>query len=343
MTEALNAQGADARGLPKGHSQAAELRSRQTARRRSMGMVKNYFPIALLALLCIVFALMNHRFVTLPNVVTVLQQTVTLLVVALGLTFVIIAGSIDLSVGSIVGLATVVAAMTAPSLGAFAIIPACAIGLLAGTINGVVFVKGKVPSFIVTLGAMVVYRGIILIFTSGTTISIDDEGFVNAFGGNSLGIPHSVIIALVLTVICVLILDTTVFGREVRAVGGGERVAALTGIRVARVKIGIYMLLGLLAGVAGVLNGAWSMAATAQMGTGLELDAIGAVVVGGTPLTGGQGSVLRTVLGCLIMSILSNGMDMVGLDPYVQNIAKGVVLVAAVFVTIDRSKISVMK
>jgi ribose transport system permease protein len=342
-TDTLKEKDAKVRDLAQGKQMASAVKSQQATRRRSMGMVKNYFPIALLALLCIAFALMNHRFVTLSNLVTVLQQTVTLLVVALGLTFVIIAGSIDLSVGSIVGMATVVAAMTAPSLGALAIIPACAVGLLAGTINGFVFVKGKVPSFIVTLGAMVIYRGIILIFTSGTTISIDDERFVNTFGGNSLGVPHSVVVAVVLTVVCLLILDTTVFGREVRAVGGGERVAALTGIRVERVKIGIYMLLGLLAGVAGVLNGAWSMAATAQMGIGLELDAIGAVVVGGTPLTGGQGSVLRTVLGCLIMVILSNGMDMVGLDPYIQNIAKGVVLVAAVFVTIDRSKISVMK
>jgi ribose transport system permease protein len=307
------------------------------------GAIKNLFPILLLVVLCSVFAVANPQFVELTNLVTILQQAVTLLVVALGLTFVIIAGSIDLSVGSIVGLSTVVSALTAPSLGAAAIVPACIAGWVAGTINGIVFVKGKVPSFIVTLGAMVVYRGLILIFTSGTTISIDDPGFVDVYGGKSFGLPHSVVIAAVLAVVCLVVLNHTVFGREVRAVGGGERVAALTGIRVGRVKIGIYMLLGALAGVAGVLNGAWSMSATAQMGLGLELDAIGAVVVGGTPLTGGQGSVLRTVLGCLIMVILSNGMDMIGLDPYIQNIAKGFVLVAAVFVTIDRSKIGVIK
>jgi ribose transport system permease protein len=307
------------------------------------GTIKDLFPILLLVVLCSVFAVANPQFVELTNLVTILQQAVTLLVVALGLTFIIIAGSIDLSVGSIVGLSTVVSALTAPSLGAAAIVPACIAGWVAGTINGIVFVKGKVPSFIVTLGAMVVYRGLILIFTSGTTISIDDPSFVDVYGGKSFGLPHSVVIAAILAVVCLVVLNHTVFGREVRAVGGGERVAALTGIRVGRVKIGIYMLLGALAGVAGVLNGAWSMSATAQMGLGLELDAIGAVVVGGTPLTGGQGSVLRTVLGCLIMVILSNGMDMIGLDPYIQNIAKGLVLVAAVFVTIDRSKIGVIK
>ena len=314
-------------------------------RKRAMrpDTVKDLFPIALLVVLCGVFAVANPQFVEPTNLITILQQAVTLLVVALGLTFVIIAGSIDLSVGSIVGLSTMVAALTAPMLGVAAIVPACIIGLVAGTVNGIVFVKGKVPSFIVTLGAMVIYRGIILIFTSGTTISIDDPGFVDTFGGKSFGLPHSVVIAAALAVVCLVILNHTVFGREVRAVGGGERVAVLSGIHVERVKIGIYMLLGALAGVAGVLNGAWSMSATAQMGLGLELDAIGAVVVGGTPLTGGQGSILRTVLGCLIMVILSNGMDMIGLDPYIQNIAKGVVLVVAVFVTIDRSKIGVIK
>ena len=309
---------------------------------RSLNM-KQLFPILLLLSLWIVFTAANHRFLELSNLITILQQTVTLLVVALGMTFVIVAGSIDLSVGSILGLSTLTAGALAPSLGVAAALPACAVGVVAGAINGVVFAKGKVPSFIVTLGTMVIYRGIILLYTSGSTISIDDESFVSVFAGRTLGVPHSVIIAALLVVICSLILDYTVFGREVRATGGGERVAVLTGIRVDRVKIGMFMLLGLLAGMAGVLHGAWSMAATAQVGNGLELDAIAAVVVGGTPLTGGQGSISRTLLGSLIIVILSNGMNMIGVDPYLQSIAKGLVLVVAVFVTIDRTKIGIMK
>ncbi len=305
--------------------------------------VKRLFPIALLAVLWIVFTALNPRFLELQNLITILQQTVTLLVAALGMTLVIIAGSIDLSVGSVVGLSTVTAASFAPTMGVAAALPACLVGLLAGAINGVVFAKGKVPSFIVTLGTMVIYRGIILLYTSGSTISLDDESFVDVFAGRSLGIPNSVLIAAVLVVLCALILNFTVFGREVRAVGGGERVAVLTGIKVERVKIGMFMLLGLLAGMAGVLHGAWSMAATAQTGEGLELDAIAAVVVGGTPLTGGMGSIERTVLGSLIIVILSNGMNMIGVDPYLQNIVKGVVLVAAVCVTIDRRKIGIIK
>jgi ribose transport system permease protein len=305
--------------------------------------IKRLFPIALMALLWIVFTVLNPRFLELQNLITILQQTVTLLVAALGMTLVIIAGSIDLSVGSVVGLSTVTAATFAPTMGVAAAIPACLVGVLAGSINGVIFAKGKVPSFIVTLGTMVIYRGIILLYTSGSTISLDQENFVNVFAGRSLGMPNSVLIAAALVVICALILNFTVFGREVRAIGGGERVAVLTGIKVPRVKIGMFMLLGLLAGMAGVLHGAWSMAATAQTGEGLELDVIAAVVVGGTPLTGGQGSIERTVLGSLIMVILGNGMNMIGVDPYLQNIVKGVVLVAAVFVTIDRRKIGIIK
>ncbi len=305
--------------------------------------LKQLFPVLLMAVLWVVFTALNPRFLEISNLITILQQTVVLLIVALGLTFVIIAGSIDLSVGSILGLATVTAAHFSGPLGIAAAIPACLLGLVAGTINGVVFARGKVPSFIVTLGTMVIYRGIILLYTRGSAIPIDDERFVDLFAGRTFGVPHSVLIALVLAVLCTSVLNQTVFGREVRAIGGGERVATLTGIKVVRTKIVMFMLVGLLAGMAGVLHGAWTMAATAQMGEGLELDAIAAVVVGGTPLTGGLGSMQRTVLGSLIMVILSNGMNLIGVDPYLQDIVKGIVLVAAVFITIDRSKIGIIK
>ena len=140
-----------------------------------------------------------------------------------------------------------------------------------------------------------------------------------------------------------MILNLTVFGREVRAIGGGERIAFLTGIKVDRVKIAIFALLGLLCGMAGLLQGARAMAATAQLGEGLELDAIAAVVVGGHAADRRVGSIQGTILGALIITILSNGMNIIGLDPYFQNIVKGLVLVLSVFVTIDRKKIGIIK
>jgi ribose transport system permease protein len=313
------------------------------AARLSREAVQRFFPVLLLVILVAVFALASPRFLQFNNLMIVAQQAVVLVVAALGMTFVIIAGSIDLSVGAIVALAALVTAATAPSLGVFAIVPAGAIGVVCGLVNGIIVAKGKVPSFIVTLGAMVVYRGIVLFFTRGAPISIEDESFLNVYSGRSLNVPHSVLIALVLIAAAAAILNLTVFGREVRAIGGGERIAFLTGIRVVRVKIAIFALLGLLCGLAGLLQGARAMAATAQLGEGLELDAIAAVVVGGKTLTGCVGSIQGTILGELIITILSNGMNIIGLDPYFQNIVKGLVLVLSVFFTIDRKKIGIIK
>jgi ribose transport system permease protein len=305
--------------------------------------MRRFFPILLLLVLAGIFSLASPRFLQFNNMMIVAQQAVVLLVAALGMTFVIIAGSIDLSVGAIVALSALVAAVTSSSLGVFAIIPACAVGVLCGTINGTIVAKGKVPSFIVTLGAMVIYRGIVLFFTRGAPVSIEDEMFLDIYSGRTAGIPHSLLIAVVMIIIAAVMLNLTVFGREVRAIGGGERIALLTGIRVDRVKIAIFALLGLLCGVAGLLQSARAMSATAQLGEGLELDAIAAVVVGGTPLTGGIGSLQGTILGALIITILSNGMNIVGVDPYFQNLVKGLVLVLSVFVTIDRKKIGIIK
>ena len=304
---------------------------------------RRFFPVFLLVALAIAFSLTSSRFLQFNNLMIVAQQAVVLLVAALGMTFVVIAGSIDLSVGAIVAIAALVAAKTSGSIGVLAILPACAIGVLCGLVNGLIVAKGKVPSFIVTLGAMVVYRGIVLYFTRGAPVSIVNESFLDAYSGRTAGIPNSVLIALVLIGIAAFMLNLTVFGREVRAIGGGERIPHLSGIRVDRAKILIFVLSGLLCGMAGLLQGARAMAATAQLGEGLELDAIAAVVVGGTPLTGGVGSIQGTILGALIITILSNGMNIIGLDPYFQNIVKGLVLVLSVFITIDREKIGIIK
>jgi ribose transport system permease protein len=305
--------------------------------------LRRFFPIFLLIALAVAFSLTSSRFLQFNNLMIVAQQAVVLLVAALGMTFVVIAGSIDLSVGAIVAIAALAAAKTSGSIGVLAILPACAIGVVCGLINGLIVAKGKVPSFIVTLGAMVVYRGVVLYFTRGAPVSIEDEAFLDTYSGRTAGIPNSVLIALVLIGVAAFILNLTVFGREVRAIGGGERIAHLSGIRVDRAKILIFVLSGLLCGMAGLLQGARAMAATAQLGEGLELDAIAAVVVGGTPLTGGVGSIQGTILGALIITILSNGMNIIGLDPYFQNIVKGLVLVLSVFITIDREKIGIIK
>ncbi|MFC5384837.1 ABC transporter permease [Aquamicrobium segne] len=304
---------------------------------------RQWFPIGLLVVLCLGFALTSERFLSVSNLLIILQQSVVLLVAAVAMTFVVVNGSIDLSVGSIVALSALAAAALAGDMGVWAIFPAIGVGLLCGLVNGLLFSYGKIPSFIVTLGTMVIFRGLVLLYTKGAPVSIADRDFLLLYTGRTMGIPNTVLIAVVATIIAAIIFNHTVFGREVRAVGGGEKVALLSGIRVNRIKLGVFVLCGTLCGLAGLLQASRTMAATAQLAQGLELDVIAAVVVGGTPLTGGIGRIRGTVLGVLIIAILSNGMNMTGVDPYLQNILKGLVLIAAVFLTIDRSKISIIK
>lgn len=305
--------------------------------------LRSYFPLIALIGLCIVFTILCPRFFSLRNFTIILQQAVVLLVVSLGMTYVILGGSIDLSVGSIVGITALTAAIFANKIGVAAIIPACLVGLAFGTLNGFIFAKGKVPSFIVTLGGLVAYRGIVLLVTKGAPVEIINESFLMVFAGRTAGIPNSVIIGAVIVFFAYMLLNNFPFGREVKAIGGGERVAILSGIKVDKVKIAIFSLSGLLCGLAGVLQAGRVLAATSTMGDGMEMDVIAAVIVGGTPLTGGIGSVQGTIIGALIITILSNGLNMLGISPYIQYIIKGLVLVGAVFMTIDRSKIGIIK
>jgi len=328
MDDVMNKPATD-RGIPRKPSLAA--------------MLRNTFPVLMLIALCLGFGLLSDRFLSVNNALIVMQQSAVLLVAAVAMTFVIVSGSIDLSVGSIVAVSALAAASLSSSFGVAAILPAMLVGLACGAINGALFAYGKIPSFIVTLGTLVIFRGVVLLFTKGAPVSISDAEFLGVYAGRTLGVPNTVLVALAVTGLAALVFNRTVFGREVRAVGGGERVALLSGVNVARVKFGVFLLCGLLCGIAGLLQSARTMAATAQLAQGLELDVIAAVVVGGTPLTGGMGRIRGTILGVLIIAILSNGMNMTGIDPYLQNIVKGVVLILAVFLTIDRSKIQIIK
>lgn len=305
--------------------------------------IKKYIPIIALLLLIVFFSLLQSRFLTFSNAMIVLQQSVVLMCAALGMTFVVVGGSIDLSVGSILALSALATAMSSSLLGVFAFIPGIAVGGLCGLINGLIFAKGKVPSFIATMGMMTTYRGIVLLFTKGAPVNIDSEIFIDVFAGRSLGIPHSAFFAILSIIVAYVLFGKTVFGREVLAVGGGEKVARLSGLKIDKIKIKMFIILGLLTGVAGMLQAGRVMAATAQLGQGFELDVIASVVLGGTPLTGGYGTIQGTILGAFIITILSNGMNMIGVDPYMQQIIKGLVMILAVFITIDRKKIGLIK
>jgi ribose transport system permease protein len=308
-----------------------------------MTVLKKYVPILALVILSLFFSLLQKRFFTFSNAMIVLQQSVVLICAALGMTFVVVGGSSDFSVGSILALSALGTAMASSVIGVFAFIPGILIGGLCGLINGVIFAKGKVPSFIATMGMMTTYRGIVLLFTKGAPVSINNDLFIDIFAGRTNGIPHSAFFAIVALIIAYVMYNKTVFGREVQAIGGGETVARLSGLKISSIKIKMFIILGFLTGLAGTLQAGRVMAATAQLGQGFELDVIASVVLGGTPLTGGFGTVQGTILGAFIITILSNGMNMIGVDPYMQQIVKGLVMILAVFITIDRKKIGLIK
>lgn len=308
------------------------------------GGLRQWFSTIMLGVLILSFSLLSDRFATVSNARIILEQSVVLLVVAMGATLVIIGGSIDLSVGSIVGLSSVVTAMLVTDGGSmWGILLALTIGAALGLLNGTIFALGRIPSFIVTLGMLTAIRGVILGITAGSPTIIKNPTFIDTFSGRTFGISHGVVAAAVIFIFAVIALERLAFGREVRAVGAGEKVARLTGIRVNRTKILMFMASGLLAAAGGVLLAARARVGDATQGIGLELQVIAAVVIGGTPLTGGVGRMWGTVIGAITIGVLSNGLNILGVPSYWQQIITGLVLVLAVALTIDRNKIGVIK
>ncbi len=251
------------------------------------------------------------------------------------MTFVILTGGIDLSVGSILGVSAVIAVLVSllPALGWAAVPAALIAGLLMGVVNGALIAYLDLPPFIVTLGALTAWRGAAYLVANGTTVINRELNF--AWIGNTyLGpIPWLVVIALLAVVISWFVLRRTVLGVQIYAVGGNQRAARLTGIKVDLVLLFVYGASGLLAGLAGVMSASRLYSATGMLGTGYELDAIAAVILGGTSFTGGIGTILGTLVGALIIVVLNNGLTLLNMSYFWQLVFKGLVIIVAV--TID--------
>jgi ribose/xylose/arabinose/galactoside ABC-type transport system permease subunit len=289
-----------------------------------------YFAFVLLAgILCIT----SPPFRTLSNVENILQQIPVNGILAIGMTLVIITAGIDLSVGSVLALSAVVATSFAHTDTHLLIVPimlGVLTGLVCGIVNGVLIAKNRLAPFIVTLGMMTVARGLALVYTSGRPI-INLSDTYDEIGDGSLGaIPIPAIIFFVVVLLGVFVLHYTRFGRYVYAVGGNELAAKVSGVNTDRVLIGVYALAGALAGLAGIVSSARVMSGSPTVGTGYELDAIAAVVIGGTSLSGGIGSIAGTIVGVLIIGVMNNGLDLLNVSPYWQEIVKGVIIVLAV-------------
>jgi len=296
--------------------------------------------------LIIIFSLTTDQFFSQGNLLdNVAKNAVTLLLVSLAGTFPILQQSIDLSVESVVLLTGVVTVVLISQfgLGLLAIPIAIGVGMLAGLFNGLVFTKLKVPSFLVTLGTLSVMAGVGKIITGGSTITFRDPALRTIATGDVLGIPNLVLWGLLIYMATIVLAFRTKFGRYCFALGENERVVELAGAKVDRYKIYRFVLSGLLCGIAGVLLTLRISSASPNIGSGLMLPSIAAIVMGGTALTGGVGGPHRTILGVLVIAVLNNGMNLLGIDSFVQEIILGLVVVAAVALSIDRDKIDVVK
>ena len=287
-----------------------------------------------LAVLCAVLWVLTPHFLTVSNLLNIAQQTSINAIVAAGMTFVIISGGIDLSVGSIVALAGV-------ALGAMlqtgyplpvALAAALAAGTACGMLNGALVSVGGLPPFIATLGMMSAARGTALVFTEGRPISGFDDGFRTLATGSIGFVPAPVVVMILVYVMAHLVLTRTTFGRYVYAIGGNEEATRLSGVAVRFHKTLIYGTSGLVSAVAAIVLTARLNSAQPIAGTMYELDAIAATVIGGTSLMGGQGTLAGTLVGALIMGVLRNGLNLLGVSSFLQQIVIGVVIVSAVLV-----------
>jgi ribose transport system permease protein len=290
----------------------------------------------------IIISFLSPQFLTFSNMLIVFRQTSINSIIAAGMTFVILTGGIDLSVGSILAFAgAVCASLIAAGISPFvAVAAALTIGIFVGGLTGVIINKGKVQPFIATLVTMTVLRGATLVFTDGKPITLGSgmnaEKFSAIGNGYFLGIPIPIYITLIVFVASYYVLKQTRLGRYVYALGGNEEATKLSGISVGRIKVIVYAISGLFAALAGIIITSRLASAQPNAGAGYELDAIAAVVLGGTSLSGGLGSILGTVVGALIIGILNNALNILNVSSYYQMIVKGAVILVAVL--LDRKK-----
>jgi ribose transport system permease protein len=286
-----------------------------------------------LLLLFIVLSVLSPDFLTTGNLLTVLRQVSINALIAFGMTFVILSGGIDLSVGAILAFTgAVTAGLMAAGHGMVLSVGAgLALGLVLGMVNGALVSWGRVAPFIATLGTLTLLRGLTLSYTQGSPIPVTNPGFAMLGGGYIANlIPLPVLWMAIAFILCGFLLRGTVFGRHVVAIGGNQEAARLSGVRLSPMKLAIYGLSGLLSAFAGVVLTSRLYSAQATAGAGYELDAIAAVVLGGTSLAGGRGWLFGTLIGALLIGFLNNGLNLLGVSSFYQQVVKGIVILIAV-------------
>lgn len=295
--------------------------------------------LLVLVLLCTVVSLVNPTFYSFDNIMNILRTTSYVIIAALAATMVFITGGLDLSVGSIIGLGGLISGVC---LAYFklpvwvSIVAGLMLGVIFGLFNGLAIVKGKIPPLIVTLGTLYMARGLMNVITKGKPVYPLPESFNIIGSGTLLGVPYSVILVAVMAIIVHLILKYTIYGRYIYAIGGNEETSRLSGIDVELVKISVYIISAVCAALSGIVMSARMASAQVSTGTGWEMTVIASVIIGGTSMFGGSGTVLGTVIGALLMTTLTNGMVLMRVSAYWQNVAIGAIIIIAV--AIDQYK-----
>jgi ribose transport system permease protein len=301
---------------------------------RQKATLQKYGPLLALVAVCVALACMSSDFLTIGNSFDVLRQVSINAVIAFGMTLSILLGGIDLSVGSILAVSSVLAAMTLK--GGHGAGLAAAVAILAGgamgSLNGVVIAKGNVAPFIATLGTMTLLRGVALVLSNGSPISSFSSHLFVMLGGGYVAheIPVPVVLMLAMFAVFWFVLRRTVFGRHVYATGGNAEAAKLSGVNTDRVQILVYTVSGAMAALAGIILTSRLDSAQPTAGAGYELDAITAVVLGGTSLAGGRGWIFGTLVGALLIGVLNNGLNLMGVSAFYQQVVKGSVILLAV-------------
>ena len=303
-------------------------------KKKLINQINIYSSVLILLVICVFATILSPSFLSVTNLFNVFKQITVAGIVGCGMTFVILTGGIDLSVGSILGLSGVLASGVLASTGntAAAVAVSLTVGIACGAVNGFFVSVCGIPPFISTLGMMTLLRGVILVYTKGSPIPIKSDAYKFFGKGSIAGIPVPVIILIIVFLLAHYILTQTSYGRSVYAVGGNREAARLSGIRVKTSEFLVYTLNGLMCGMAGLILTARLGSAQSTSGTGIEMDAIAAVILGGTSLSGGVGFVLPTVVGAMIMGIIDNILTLMNVNPHATNIVKGAVILIAVLV-----------
>lgn len=296
-----------------------------------------------LILICVVAGIVNPAFFSISNIIDLLRSISFTIIVGVGMTFVLISGGLDLSVGSVIGLTGMITGGCLVK--GFPIVVSILLGLLTGIIvglvNGLIIVRFKIPPLIVTLGMMYIARGVVYVISKGRPFYPFPESFKQIGLGTFSGIPYSIYIALIIVLLGHFLLNYTTFGRSVMALGGNEEATRVSGINISKIKVLTYCITSLLCGVTGILMAARLSSSQANAGTGWEMTVIASVIIGGTSLFGGSGSVIGSLIGAAIMQVLTNAMVLMSVDVYWQNIVVGMIIIIAVGIdTYRRSKLS---